>query len=135
MTTVTLDEATYAALARRAAARGLSVERWLAEELAAEPDDDRDMDESGEPGHRRGRSREEWNREFEAFLATVKSWNPDMDDSREAMYPVRPRLTEGTVSGCSDGCRDRFGPAGPVAAASSRRPAAQPAGRSARGAR
>ena len=35
MKTLTLDDATYAALARRAERYGLSVERWLAEELAA----------------------------------------------------------------------------------------------------
>ena len=37
MKTLTLDDPTYAALARRAAARGLTVERWLAEELADAP--------------------------------------------------------------------------------------------------
>ena len=37
MTTLTLDDAVYAALARRAAERGLSVERFLAEELAGDP--------------------------------------------------------------------------------------------------
>ena len=37
MTTLTLDDAVYAALARRAAERNLSVERFLAEELAGDP--------------------------------------------------------------------------------------------------
>ena len=87
MTTLTLDDATYAALAARAQSAGLTVERWLAEEFAAD-DAPRGADEA-EPGHLRGRSLEEWNREFDAFLATVRSWNPDMDDSRESMYPVR----------------------------------------------
>ena len=33
MTTLTIDDVTYAALLRRAEERGLTVERWLAEEL------------------------------------------------------------------------------------------------------
>ena len=40
MATLTLDEPTYAALVRRAESRGLTVERWLAEELAEKPADD-----------------------------------------------------------------------------------------------
>ena len=34
-------------------------------------------------------SREQWNREFQAFLEFVEPGIPDFDDSRESIYPVR----------------------------------------------
>ena len=88
MTTLTLDDATYAALAARAESAGLTVERWLAAEFTDE--DAANAAAAPDPGHLRGRSLEEWNREFDAFLASMKPRNPNLDDSRESIYPVRP---------------------------------------------
>lgn len=78
MTTLTIDESVYEGLAELAADSGMSVETWLAEEVAAKT----------KPACER--TPEERLRKFRAFLGTVESWNPDMDDSRESMYPVRP---------------------------------------------
>jgi hypothetical protein len=32
---------------------------------------------------------EEWVRDFDAWVRTLKSHNPNFDDSRESIYPVR----------------------------------------------
>jgi hypothetical protein len=32
---------------------------------------------------------EEWVRDFDAWVSTLKSHNPSFDDSRESIYPVR----------------------------------------------
>jgi hypothetical protein len=38
---------------------------------------------------RRQQSNEEWIREFRAFIQSLPPGNPNFDDSRESIYPVR----------------------------------------------
>lgn len=85
MVTLTIDDRTYAKLARRAKSDGMTVEEWLVEEADAQPTAESDS----APGHLRGRTREEWRRDFEAMLAEMKPRNSNVDDSRESIYPVR----------------------------------------------
>jgi hypothetical protein len=43
----------------------------------------------GDAPERRERSNDEWIREFRAFIQSLPPSNPNFDDSRESIYPVR----------------------------------------------
>ncbi|QDT14244.1 hypothetical protein [Alienimonas californiensis] len=74
MTTLTIDESTYAGLSKLADARGLSVEKWLAEEVAkAIPAEKPDP--------------EGWDEWIESFIAAHPRAAGPVDDSRESIYP------------------------------------------------
>jgi hypothetical protein len=68
-------------LTRRAKAAGFAtVEEYVLDLVERESGEDLSSEEQ---------SAEEWVRRFQAFLGTLSSYNPNFDDSRESIYPVR----------------------------------------------
>ena len=99
MATLTIPDETLAAVERAAAARGVPVATWLADRAAADP-----AQPAGPPPGDAGRrpvpqGGPEWRRRFDAMMANVRSWNPDVDDSREAIYAARGRDESPGASG------------------------------------
>ena len=50
---------------------------------------ERDVEQAPVPPRAGSQSAEEWVRDFRAFIQSIPPGNPNFDDSREAMYPVR----------------------------------------------
>jgi hypothetical protein len=73
-----------ARIQQRASAAGFAtVEEYLLQLV------ERDADSKSDSASPFLKRREEWIREFRAFIATMKPRHAHLDDSRESMYPVR----------------------------------------------
>ncbi len=71
-------------LRRKAQAAGFaSVDEYVLQLLV------RDVEQAPAPLKSRPGSAEEWVRDFREFIQSIPPGNPNFDDSREAMYPVR----------------------------------------------
>ena len=72
-------------LQKRADAAGfVKIEEYVLNLLEQEAEFDEERGIAGE-----AMSPEEWSRDFRAFLASLPPSNPNFDDSRESIYPVR----------------------------------------------
>ena len=102
MKTITVDDATYATLARAAADRGRTLDEHLAEVArgAGGPVSRGGAEATGRPLKQ---DSPEWQRAFDAMLSRAKPRNPNVDDSRASIYPVREHDRPGGPAGAEPG--------------------------------
>lgn len=86
---IELSPATEAALRSLAARRGLSVEVIARELIESAPEIAGASPPAAVVVPRHGQDRESWLRDFRIWIASMKSHNPDFDDSRESIYEGR----------------------------------------------